>query len=51
MLSLLLNYEKADLHYRIRDWDILLLQEGLASWKNRHSLGIGRGAPSRICLA
>jgi hypothetical protein len=43
MLSRLLDYVKAALHYRIRDWEILLLQEGLASWKNRHPVCISRG--------
>ena len=33
MPSQLPDYAKAALHYRVRDRDVLLLQEGVASWR------------------
>jgi len=51
MPSRLLDYAKAALHYRIRDWDVLLLQEGVASRKNRHAVGVNPSARSRNRVA
>ena len=51
MRSQLPDYAKAILHYRIRDWDVLLLQEGMASWKNRHPVGVNPCARSRNRVA
>jgi hypothetical protein len=50
-LSRLPDYAKAALLYRIRDRDVLLLQKGVASWKDRYPVSVNQGARGRNRMA